>query len=258
MTTCDKRVLFYFLIKKKMKKLNIIIKVKMNTTGKDLNKPDKSLDEIVKNFRMETTEKDLEKDLEKMVMNFRMDKSEIKNLCINEKNLLKQCILCKNYLSAQQWSGIMENRIKEIFDIKQKINSTSGDGIINKNNIEIKASLGDIKGTFNFVQLRPGHSIKYYIFLTYDAYESTLGKIYWFLISSIDLYKLLPLYGGYAHGTIEKNGRITLENISKECEYSLRPNPIKKDKSKKLWDELLKYNKTEDEIKMILECPNNS
>lgn len=197
------------------------------------------------------------KHLEKIVLNFRNDTTKIKKLCINEKNLLTQCILCKHYLSAQQWSSILENKIKEIFDIKQKINSTSGDGVINKNNIEIKVSLGDTKGTFSFVQLRPGHSIKYYIFLTYNAYESELGKIYWFLIPSNDLYKLLQLYGSYSHGTIEKNGKITLENISKKYEYSLRPNPIKKDKSKKLWDELLKYNKTEDEINIILALPNN-
>ena len=83
--------------------------------------------------------------------------------------------------------------------------------------------------------------------------EETIGKIYWFLIPSDDLYELLPEYGGYAHNSVEENGKITLEKIydKNQYEYCLRPNPVKKDtqKCKKLWNIFInKYNFTEEEI----------
>lgn len=193
-------------------------------------------------------------DLEKIVKTFRESKLMIKQLCIYETDLLKQCILCKKYLSSQQWSNILENKVKKIFNIHDKLNNTSGDGFVNKNNIEIKISLGDTNGTFNFVQIRPGHSINYYLFLIYNVFETKLGKIYWFLIPSDDISVLLEKYGSYAHGTIKKMGVISSQSINENTnyEYSLRPNPITKDKKKQLWNEMMKYNKSEYEIKNIL------
>ena len=82
------------------------------------------------------------------------------------------------------------------------------------------------------------------IFLTYDI-----------MIPSSDLYSLIPTHGGYAHGTVEKLGKISVSNIKgRNCEYALRPNMYsdKPTKSAVLWSKLLKYKKQEKEINYIL------
>jgi hypothetical protein len=160
--------------------------------------------------------------------------------CRDEKDTLKKCILCKNYLSSNQWSLLLEDHIKSKFNIGKCLNNTSGDGCSERNkNIEIKVSLGAINGQFHFVQLRPEHKIDYYLLLAYNLYENEIGKLYWFLCEASELYDLLPEYGGYAHGTIGKLGKITCDNIyDRNCEYALRPNPLQNDnnKPKILWN----------------------
>ena len=70
-----------------------------------------------------------------------------------------------------------------------------------------------------------------------------LGKAYVFKVPSEDLYELVIEYGGYAHGTCEKLGKITKDNIKgRNCEYALRCNPnSKKGNSFELWKQLKKY-----------------
>jgi hypothetical protein len=199
------------------------------------------LDEVTINF-------------EQLVFEMKDNKEHFKQLCKDETDILKKCILCKRYLNSQVSSPILETYIKNKFKINRAIDSTSGDGLsLNKKNIEIKVSLGSNDGQMNFVQIRPHHKIDYYLFLCYNMHEETIGKIYWFLIPSDDLYELLPEYGGYAHNSVEENGKITLEKIydKNQYEYCLRPNPVKKDtqKCKKLWNIFInKYNFTEEEI----------
>jgi hypothetical protein len=159
-------------------------------------------------------------------------------ICKNETDTLKKCILCKKYLSSNQWSLLLEKFVKDKFHITNAIDSMSGDGVsINGKNIEIKISLGTKDGQFNFVQLRPQHNIDYYLILVYNMFEDELGKIYWFLCKPSDLYDLLPQYGGYAHGSISKLRKITINSIIRNnYEYSLRPNCLKKKtKAYKLW-----------------------
>ena len=67
-------------------------------------------------------------------------------------------------MSSIEYGPLLEHDIKNIFDIKPRINTNSGDGVINNKNIEIKVTLGDKKGGFNFVQIRPNHDIHYYLF----------------------------------------------------------------------------------------------
>ena len=181
------------------------------------------------------------------------------DICKKEKDILKQCVLCKYYLSSNQWSMVLESSIKQRFNILQAKDNMSGDGLINNKTVEIKVSLGGSNGQFNFVQLRPSHTIDYYLFLVYDVYSShsNLGQIHWFLSKPNDLYKLLPEYGGYAHGTVSNNGKITEENIFKKgnekLEYSLRPNNLKNGKSKELWDILIdKFSINENDILLEL------
>jgi len=181
-----------------------------------------------------------------------------KELCQNETNTLKKCILCKRFLSANQWSVIMESHIKGRFNIGKPNNCVSGDGcsIINGINVEIKVSLGDSQGQMNFVQLRPDHKIDYYLLLAYNLFESTMGSVYWFLCRADDLYELVPLYGSYAHGTIEKLGVITSDNMKgRNCEYCLRPNPLKPTgtKQRALWDVMVeRFLRSEEDIQRIL------
>lgn len=184
-----------------------------------------------------------------------------KNYDFSNESILNQCILYKYYSSSNQWSTKLEKVIKQKFNIVKANTNNSGDGIINNKKIEIKVSLGDTKGQLNFVQIRPGHEIDYYLFLSFNLFEKTnnieLGKIYWFLIPSNELYSLLPEYGAYAHGTLSKNGKITIENIynlkHRHFEYSLRPNPTKiKTKSRILWDKLMIFNKSENDIMTFL------
>lgn len=181
----------------------------------------------------------------------------------SNESILHQCLLYKYHSSPSQWSIKLEKAVKQKFNILKSETNTSGDGIINNKKIEIKVSLGDMKGQLNFVQIRPGHDIDFYLFLGFNLFEYTnnleIGKIYWFLIPSKQLYNLLPEYGGYAHGTLIKNGKITLENISKHksLEYCLRPNPTKlKSKCRTLWDKLMAYNRSENEIMDFLNDKN--
>lgn len=177
----------------------------------------------------------------------------------SEPDMLKKVILCKDRLSPTQWSTVLESDIKRRFNIEKKGDSTSGDGRSSKNqkNVEIKVSLGSSKnGQFNFVQLRPDHALDYYLLMAYNLSEDALGKIYWFLCEPRELYELLPKYGGYAHGTVAVNEKITMDNIyGRGKEYALRPNPTANDgnKSKELWNIMLaKFAVTEAEIEGAL------
>lgn len=66
-------------------------------------------------------------------------------------------------------------------------------------------------------------------YVVYNVHEGDIGKIYWLLCKAEQLYSLLPKFGGYAHGTIEKLGKISLDNLyRRNCEYALRPNFLAK------------------------------
>ena len=161
----------------------------------------------------------------------------------DENDTLKKSAMCRKFLGPTQWGPLLEKHIKEKFNIGRCLDSTSGDGLtINNKRVEIKVSLGGDTGGFNFVQLRPDHKIDYYLFLAYNLHEGDFGKLHWFLCEPTQLYKLLPEFAGYSHGTQAKFGKISKENIyGRNCEYSLRPNPNKslKNKSRKLWNLLI-------------------
>jgi len=171
----------------------------------------------------------------------------------NEDDIVKKCILCKKYLSSNQWSLILEKHIKKIFNIQKAKDSCSGDGYsINNKNIEIKVSLGSNNGTISFVQIRPDHKLDYYLFLVYDLYKNNLGNIHWLLCNTKELYELLPEFGGYS---ISQYNKITLNNIyNRNLEYVFRPSILKNNsKSYKLWCIMQqKFEKKQEEIYKIL------
>tara|TARA_Y100000389_G_scaffold204224_1_gene255679 strand:+ start:8233 stop:8685 length:453 start_codon:yes stop_codon:yes gene_type:complete len=141
----------------------------------------------------------------------------------------------------------MEKVIKEKLKINDPQDELSGDGMKNGYNYEIKVSLHGKKSKLNFVQIRPHHKIDYYILVGLDIHYGDCGKTYIMKVSANNIYDLLPEYGGYAHGTVKENGIISNDNIKnnmkKECEYALRPDPNGNTNTKpyKLWVELSKF-----------------
>jgi len=170
------------------------------------------------------------------------DKTKIVEMIKSETSLTRKCVLARNYLSPQ--STDFETICKKDLNIDNAINSTSGDGHKNGINYEIKASVHGNKSKINFVQIRPDHNVDYYILIAYNMYENnTIGNGHIFKIPSKIVYELIVRYGGYAHGTCNVLGKITLDNIKgRNCEYALRCDPnATKGKSFDLWNEFTKY-----------------
>jgi hypothetical protein len=175
-------------------------------------------------------------------MRFKNNIDNIIKIIKKSDNLLEKCILGRKYLSPQ--STIMENIIKNDLKIKNRIDKNSGDGCKNNINYEIKCSIHDKLSKFNFVQIRPDHNVDFYIFVCYNINIGELGNAYILKIPAINIHELILHFGNYAHGTKEKLGNITKDNIKgNNYEYCLRANQNcnKKNKSFKLWKELLKY-----------------
>ena len=178
----------------------------------------------------------------------RRQRSKLDNVFIiqrieNSKNLLEKCILAREYTKPQ--STIMEKIVKKNLEIQDSENELSGDGIKKGVKYEIKFSIHDVNSKFNFLQIRPDHDIDFYIFIVYNLYaDDNLGKSYILKIPSNIIYKLIVMFGSYAHGTYKNLGKITFKNIKgRNCEFALRPNPNSKKSSKcfKLWKTFLKY-----------------
>lgn len=163
--------------------------------------------------------------------------TDFQSKILSESDIRNACILAKTQLSSQAAAPTLERWIKSHLNIAQPVDETSGDGVYQGDNVEIKVSLGGKSGQFNFVQIRPDHDVQAYLFLTYSIWKD---EITWFMIPSEELYALIPDFGGYAHGTIKALGKITHDNIKgRNCEYALRPDPHKASgKAKDLWDQL--------------------
>ncbi len=156
--------------------------------------------------------------------------------------LTGKCILARKYLTPQ--STHTERMCREDLGIGPPLNETSGDGRKNGINYEIKISIHAKNSRINFVQIRVDHDVQFYIFIAYNMYANVnLGKAHIFKVPSEAVYNMVVKYGGYAHGTIEMNGPITMETLrGHNLEYALRCNPnATSGKSAKLWNELLQY-----------------
>lgn len=170
------------------------------------------------------------------------NKAYILGKVLSQQTLTGKCIMARNYLSPQ--STDMEGMCKKDLLIGPPLNETSGDGHKNGVNYEIKISVHAMKSKINFVQIRPDHCIDYYILIAYNMYANEeVGKAHIFKVPESVLHELVVLYGGYAHGTCSKLGKITSDNIKgRNCEYALRCDPnAKKGKGFELWNNLLRY-----------------
>jgi len=180
--------------------------------------------------------------VKEMKMKEKKEKTEIFKKIRSQETLTQVCVYGRYFLSPQ--STDMESICLYKLKIEKQLNETSGDGHKNGFNYEIKISIHSQQSKINFVQIRPDHNIDYYILIAYNMYENNnIGKGFVFKIPSEDLYKLIINYGGYAHGTVSKLGKITIDNIKgRNCEYALRVCPnVKKGKNFELWNKLLEY-----------------
>ena len=157
------------------------------------------------------------------------------------KTLIEKFIFARKYLKPQ--STDIEKIIREDMKIDKPINETSGDGVKNGKNYEIKVSLHAKHSKLNLVQIRPDHNIDYYLIGYYNLQINEIGQAYFFKIPSINFNDLVIKYGCYAHGSKKVLGKITKDNYKgRNCEYALRCNPNKKSKKNQtIWNELLKY-----------------
>jgi hypothetical protein len=166
------------------------------------------------------------------------------NIIINLPTLKDAHIYCKyNNLSGQYTGSVLEKYIKIKYKMtKNNASFCNGDLQCNNMNIEIKVSNGGKENNkFNFVQLRMNHNCEY-IFSAYyidNKNIDNLGELFIFKINKQNIKHLIIKYGGYAHGTLEKLGEITitdLDNINNQKEYVLRPKY-----GDKCWTELLQF-----------------
>lgn len=159
-------------------------------------------------------------------------------------SLWEKCILLRAFTRPQSTDA--EKLIMKDLGISPPKDGVSGDGIKNGLNYEIKASLHDAKSKINIRQIRPHHNVDYYIIVCLNVFGGNHGEAFILKVPSKTIYKLVLQYGGYTHGTIQRNGVITAETLSDDSldfEYSLSadPNANNNTKSKQLWLELIKY-----------------
>jgi len=161
----------------------------------------------------------------------------IRNIRKNKKNVnpadytslkeyARDCVLYG--VSSQAYGKGAESIAGNLCHFQKETAEDRGDHIHNNKSIEYKFSIANSDGKINFVQLRPSHKIDYYILSYYDPKHTGPDVLEHFICESQALYSLIPEFGGYAHGTVKDNGKVTAENIVKNlkngCEYAVRPN----------------------------------
>jgi len=163
---------------------------------------------------------------------------------MKEDNIKCAHIYCKiNQLSGQVSGPLIEYYIKTKYSMeKNNASLCLGDLQHNQVNFELKISNGGKENNrFNYVQLRMNHDCVY-IFTAYYLCEDNIdneGELFIFKLNKDDIKKLILSYGGYAHGTVQKLGKITefeLSNTTNDKEYAIRPKY-----GDKCWNELLSF-----------------
>jgi hypothetical protein len=190
-------------------------------------------------------------DIESLLLKLQTNTEEAKKHIAESDNARAACIIAKSFLTAQSYGTILESWIKKHLSLNAKLDNLSGDASLKERSFEIKVSISDAKGGFNYVQLRPSHKIDGYIILNYST---DLDKVVWLYIPAEDMYTLINKHGGYAHGTLDVNGPITMESIKTgNFEYAIRPSILKpKTKPGKAWEDIKNYEVTEDGLRQIL------
>lgn len=110
-----------------------------------------------------------------------------------EKNMLRKVILCKVYLSSNQWGTLLEKGLRDLFKLTKAKKKDEGDCVRNGVKMEIKVSLGDKKGNINFVQIRPDHNIDYYLLMVYNLNYGSLGKLHYIMVHDYNFRSIIIL-----------------------------------------------------------------
>jgi hypothetical protein len=165
---------------------------------------------------------------------------------INQPNIKYAHIYCKiNRLSGQKSGPLVEYFIQNKYEMtKNKSSLCIGDLKYNSGtcNVEIKISNGgDNNNIFNYVQLRMNHKCDYILTAYYidDENIDKMGELFIFKLNKKQLRQIIYRYGGYAHGTVKKLGRITIDDLEDSLnnkEYAIRPKY-----GDSCWEELLKF-----------------
>ena len=172
-----------------------------------------------------------------------LDKNELKQEIINEKNTRHAFIVSKKFLTPQQYGAALESHIKTKFDWADQTDNTSGDATTSKGaKIEIKCSIEDAKGGFNYVQIRPNHTIDYYLLVNFSISTDELVLL---LCPKEEFVKLVVEHGQLAHGTKDTNFAY------KEFAYRPKMHAREGTKGRQQWDNLLPWKATEEQVKAI-------
>lgn len=172
------------------------------------------------------------------------DHIDHEKLVLQEPTLKDVHIYCKIHKLSGQTTGLfIENYIRVKYDMKKNNPGLcSGDLKHNLKNIEIKASNGGKNhNEFNYVQLRLNHDCEYILTAYYINKKNidNLGELFIFRLDKNSIRNLILKYGQYAHGTISKLGKITIEDLNNEKndkEYAIRPKY-----GNKCWKDLLSF-----------------
>jgi hypothetical protein len=191
----------------------------------------------IHNFIMDITKQKLKDILECSKINHNIE--IMKQLTLKDAH-----IYCKIHkLSGQVTGPLIENYIKEKYNMtKNNASLCTGDVTYNNHNIEIKVSNGGKENNkFNYVQLRMNHNCNYILTAYYIGNDNldNLGELFIFQLTKENIKNLICHYGGYAHGTIQKLGKITKEDLDNETndkEYAIRPKY-----GDKCWNDLLQF-----------------
>lgn len=187
-------------------------------------KEDGCEDEVVAAFSKMILKSSCEKDF---------DKKEVMK-CTDLKDVF---VYCKYHrLNGQKSGTLVEYFVKEkyaSFLLKTKASDSRGDFFMTNRhrNLELKVSCGGEKNDqFNFVQLRANHDCDYLLMafhLSRDNFKKK-GELFMFFIPKEKLASIIFQHGGYAHGTIDKLGAITMSDLASPNnnntkEYAIRP-----------------------------------
>jgi hypothetical protein len=174
-----------------------------------------------------------------------MAKCNHKKEIIHQPNIKYAHIYCKvNRLSGQISGPLVEYFIQNKYGMKKNKSSLCIGDLKYKGsgNVEIKISNGgDNNNRFNYVQLRMNHECDYILTAYYidDENIENLGELFIFKLNKKQLRQIIYRYGGYAHGTVKKLGRITIDDLEDSLnnkEYAIRPKY-----GDSCWKELLNF-----------------
>ena len=128
-----------------------------------------------------------------------VDKTKLKNDVINTTSTRSAFIVSKAKLSSQQYGAALESHIKTKFQWSGQTDNKSGDSTTPKGNrIEIKCSIEDAKGGFNYVQIRPSHTVEFYLLANYSI---STDEVIFLLCPKKEFVDLVVSNGQLAHGT---------------------------------------------------------